>query len=140
MFYIINGRVIIKNLDDISQRGYFMGYAATTWFILFWKTDYNFVIHISHNDWFDEYNSSLSIEDNNTPSYLPLKKDTESLIHNSDLLNCIPCEIDLTSTPFHDTTILTYEIELPASGKKVGFNLLDDEDFTIPFITDKILN
>ena len=52
----------------------------------------------------------------------------------------ITCELDLTFTTFSDTTILTYEIELPSSGKKVGFNLLDDEDFTIPYITDKISN
>ena len=39
-----------------------------------------------------------------------------------------------------DKTILTYEIELPTSGKKVSFNLLNDEDFTIPYITDTIPN
>ena len=50
----------------------------------------------------------------------------------------IPCEIDLTSTPFSDTTIITYGIELASSGKKIGFNLLDDEDFTIQYITDEI--
>ena len=33
-----------------------------------------------------------------------------------------------------------YEIELPPLGKKVGFNLLDDEDFKIPYITDTIPN
>ena len=38
------------------------------------------------------------------------------------------------------TTIPTYEIELPPSGKKVSFNLLDDEYFTIPYITDTIPN
>ena len=59
---------------------------------------------------------------------------------HSDLLNLIPCEINLTSTPFSDETIITYEIELPPSGKKIGFNLLDDEDFTIPYITDTIPN
>ena len=52
----------------------------------------------------------------------------------------IPCEFDLTSTPFCDTRILTYENELHPSRKKVGFNLLDDEDFTIPYITDTTLN
>ena len=52
----------------------------------------------------------------------------------------IPCELDPKYTPFCDTKILTHEIELPPSGKKVGFNLLDDEDFTIPYITDKITN
>ena len=36
--------------------------------------------------------------------------------------------------------MITYEIELPPSGKKVGFNLLDDEYFTIPYITDTISN
>ena len=52
----------------------------------------------------------------------------------------IPCELYLTSTTFCDTTILAYEIELPPSGKKVGFNLLDDEYFTIPYFTDTIPN
>ena len=36
--------------------------------------------------------------------------------------------------------MITYEIELPTSGKKVGFNLLDDEDFKITCITDTIPN
>ena len=52
----------------------------------------------------------------------------------------IPCELDLTSTPFRDEIIIIYEIELPTSGKKIGFNLLDDEYFTIPYITDTISN
>ena len=36
--------------------------------------------------------------------------------------------------------MITYEIELPPSGNKVGFNLLDDEDIIIPYITDTIPN
>ena len=36
--------------------------------------------------------------------------------------------------------MITYDIELPSSGKKFGFNLLDDEYFTIPYITDTIPN
>ena len=52
----------------------------------------------------------------------------------------IPCELDLTSTQFSDETIITYDIELPTSGKKIGFNLLDDEYFKIPYITDTIPN
>ena len=52
----------------------------------------------------------------------------------------IPCEPYFTSTPFSNTTILTYEIWLPSSGKKIGFNLLDDEDFTILYVTDTIPN
>ena len=36
--------------------------------------------------------------------------------------------------------ILIYEIELTPSGRKIGFNILDDEDFTTPYITDTIPN
>ena len=36
--------------------------------------------------------------------------------------------------------IITYEIELPPSGNKICFNLLDDEDFKIPYVTDTIPN
>ena len=39
-----------------------------------------------------------------------------------------------------DETIITYYIELPPSGKKIGFILLDDEYFTIRYITDNIPN
>ena len=52
----------------------------------------------------------------------------------------IPCELDLTSTPFYDTKILTYEIELPPSGKKIDINLLDDEYFTMTYVIDTIPN
>ena len=52
----------------------------------------------------------------------------------------IPCKTDITYTPFCDATIITYEIYLSPSGKKVGFNLLDDEGFTIPYITGNIPN
>ena len=90
--------------------------------------------------WFDKYNSCLSIEDKHTPGFLLLWKDPEGHIHDSDLLNLIPCELDITSTPFSDETIITYDIDLLPSGNKVGFNLLNDEDFTIPYITDTIPN
>ena len=50
----------------------------------------------------------------------------------------IPCEIDITSDPFSDTIIIAYDIELSPSGKKFGFNLMDDKYFTIPYITDII--
>ena len=66
--------------------------------------------------------------------------DLENHIHNSDLLNLIPCDLDITSTPFSNTKMITYEIELPSAGKKIGFNLLDDNDFTIPYVTDTIQN
>ena len=54
--------------------------------------------------------------------------------------NLIPCELDLTYPPFRDEKIITYDIELTPFGKNIGFNLLDDEDFTIPSITDTIPN
>ena len=138
--YIINGRVTRKNLDDRPHHGYFMGYAATTGVIIYWNTDQPFVIHGSHHFWFGQYNYRLSIEDTHIPSSLLLKQHPKNHVHNSDLLNFISCELDLTSTSFRDKIILTYEIELPPSGKKVGFNLLDDEDFIITYITDKIPN
>ena len=89
---------------------------------------------------FDEYNSRLSIEDKHTPDYLLLCKYPEGHIHESDLLNLIPCGIYLASTPFSDTEIITYKIELPPYGKRVGFNLLNDEDFKTPYILDTIPN
>ena len=93
-----------------------------------------------HHVWFDEYNSRLSIEYNHNTGSLLLRKYPESLICNLDILKLILCELDLTSTTFSDTTVITYEIELPPSGKKVDFNLLNDEYFTTPYITDTIPN
>ena len=57
-----------------------------------------------------------------------------------DHINLIPCEIDPESNPFCDTKIFIYKIELPNSRNKIGFNLLDDEYFTIPYVIDKISN
>ena len=61
-------------------------------------------------------------------------------MHNSYLITLVPCEICLTHTPFSDAKMITYEIELTTFGNKIGFNLLDKEDFTIPFIIDEIKN
>ena len=52
----------------------------------------------------------------------------------------IPCELDITSNSFSDETIITYEIELPPARNKMGLNLLDYEDFTIPCFIDTIPN
>ena len=68
----------------------------------------DFFIHRSHHVWFDEYNYCLSIEDKHTPGSLLIQKYPEIIIHNSDLLNFIPCELDITYTPFSNTTIITY--------------------------------
>ena len=108
--YIINGRGTIKNLDDRSHHGYFMGYSATTGVIIYWKPEKSFSIHITHHDWVKEYNYCLYIEDTHTTSSLILQKYSEGLLHNFGLLNLISCKIDLTSTPIYDTKILTYEI------------------------------
>ena len=67
-------------------------------------------IHRSHHGWFDEYDSHLSIEYKHTSGSILIQQDPESLIHNSDLLKLVPCELDITYTPFSDTAILTYEI------------------------------
>ena len=117
-----------------------MGYSATTGVILYWKPYQPFIIHRAHHVWFDKYNSRLSIEDKHTSGSFILRKYPEGHIHNSGPLNLIPCKLYLTSTPLSDETIITYDIELPPSGKKIGFNLLDDEDFTIPYIADTIPN
>ena len=91
-----------------------------------------FNIHRDHNYWFDEYNYRLSREEKSTPISLLSQKYPKSILHNSDLLILIPCELDLTPNPISDTKIITYEIELPPVGNKTSFNLLDDEEFTIP--------
>ena len=92
-----------------------MGYADTTGVLFCCKPYQHFVIHISHHVWFGEYNYRLSIEENHTQGSLLLQQDPESIIHHSDLLNFRPCGIDLTSTPFCDTKVLTYLIELYAA-------------------------
>ena len=52
----------------------------------------------------------------------------------------IPCELDLKSTAFCDTVILTYETYVSPVGNKIGFNLFYNEGFTIPYFIDKISN
>ena len=59
-FYIINGRTTRKKLDNISPRGYFMGYEAIKGVILYWKPDHPFIINRAHHFWFDKYNYRLS--------------------------------------------------------------------------------
>ena len=65
---------------------------------------------------------------------------TRGILHHSDLINLIPRELDIESSPFCDTEILTYEFKLPTSGKKFGVNLLDCEYVTIPRVIDEIPN
>ena len=67
--YIINGCVTRNNIDDISHRGYFMGYAANTGVIISWNIYQPFFIHIAYNVWFDEYNYCIYIEDKHTTGF-----------------------------------------------------------------------
>ena len=138
--YIINGHVTRRNLDYKSHRNYCMGYEATTGVIIYWKPDQPFYIHRAHNIWFGEYNYHIYIEEKHTTGSFLLQQYPKSLIDNSYLLNFFPCELDLTYTPFHDKRIITYKSELPPVRKEIGFNLFDDEDFTIPYVTDAIPN
>ena len=113
-----------EDIDHISHHGYFMGYAATIVVIIYWNPGRNIIIHRAYYVWFDEYNSRLSIEYKNTPGSVLIQQYPESIIHDSDLLNLITCELDLKSTLFSDTPIITYITDLPPSGKKSIFNLL----------------
>ena len=81
--------------------------ADNTVVIFYWKQDQPFVIYQSHHVWFGEYKPHLSIEEKHTPGALLLQQYPESYIHHSDLLNFIPCKLDLISTPFFDKTIFT---------------------------------
>ena len=80
------------------------------------------------------------MEDIHTPSYLPLQQYPDSILHHSNQINLIPCELDLKSTPFGDIKIIIYEIDLRPSRKKIGLNLLDDKYFTIPYVINTIPN
>ena len=117
-----------------------MGYSSNTWVIILWNPDHTFSIYRAHDDWFEEYKYSLYIEDKKNPGYLPLQKYPESILYNSYLLNLITRELDITSTTFCDTKILTNEIDSPPVGNKIGFNLLDHEYFTIPYVIYTITN
>ena len=59
---------------------------------------------------------------------------------NSDQLNLILCELDIYSTPFGYKTTISYELEPPPTGNKIGFNLIDDDELTIPYILDTTPN
>ena len=132
--YTINGLVTINKLGDRSNNVYLMIYAATTGVIIYCNPCHNFPINRSHHAWFYEYNYRLYTEDKHTPGYLLIQQYPGIILHNLDLINLIPCELGLTSTLFRDATMITYEIDLPTSGNKVGLNLLDDEYFTIPYV------
>ena len=65
-----------------------MGYAGTIGVILYCKTYQTFVIHRYYYDWFDEYNSRLSIEDKHTQGPIILSEDPKIILifHTSSTL------------------------------------------------------
>ena len=136
----MNRLVTRNNLGNRSHQGYFMGYAVTTRVIIYWKPYCNFVIYRDHQVWFDEYNYHISIEYKDNTGSLFLQQYPEIIIHNKNLLNLIPCELDINSTQFSYTKIITYGIQLTPTGKKIYFNLLDDKYFTIPYANDTMPN
>ena len=88
-----------------------MVYVATKGGILYYNPEQNLYIHRSHHDWFNEYNYQISPKDKHTPGTLILQKYPEIRLHHLDILNLIPCKLDITSTPFSDTTTITHETE-----------------------------
>ena len=69
------------------------------------------------------------------PLTVPIK-----FIYNSDLLSFLLCEINRTSTPVSYATFIIYELELTPSENKIGFNMLDGNEFTTPYILDTVTN
>ena len=88
-----------------------MGHTVTSGVILYCNPDQPYYTHRAHHSWFDEYSYCIYTEENRAPGYSLLQKGPESLIRNLYMLSLIPWEIVLTSTPFCDAKILTYEIE-----------------------------
>ena len=52
----------------------------------------------------------------------------------------LPFELDLKYNTFSDEKKIKYKTELPPYGNKTGFNLFDDDKFTITYIIDTIPN
>ena len=87
-----------------------MVYAANTGVIIYCKPYWPFYIHRYNHSWFDEYNYPFYIEYKHTPGYLLRQQYPESILHNSDQLNLIPCKLDITPTLVCYTKVLTYYI------------------------------
>ena len=68
-----------------------MIYAATKGVILYWNPEQPSLIHRAHHVWFNKYISCPFIEYKHTPGSLLIQQYPKILIHNTDLLNLIPC-------------------------------------------------
>ena len=56
------------------------------------------------------------------------------------MFDMFPCDLDITPDTFSDVLFISYEIELYPARKKIGFLLLYDYEFTIPYTFDTIPN
>ena len=113
--YIINGRVIRNKLFTIYP----------TEFIL-WDMQLPWVLYF---------------KDVHTPVYLQLQPYPEEFIQkNPGQIKLVTCDIDLFGKPFEYKTIVKYELGFPLLGKKIGLDLIDDEDSNILFIHNKNSN
>ena len=114
---------------------------STTGVILYRKLNQPYYIHRAHHAWFDEKNSHVSSEENHTPGSLHLQHNSEIIFQRHCIhIDLIPYELELSDTPFTKSTILNSELELPPQGKKFGINLMDDDDFNIPYIFEMVLD
>ena len=69
----------------------------------------------------------MPTEDKHIPGFLLTKQDPEIfLLQNNDQMNLVPCELDLSSISLGNAKIITYELWFPPTGKKIGFNFMDD--------------
>ena len=111
-----------------------MGYVATILVILYYDTDQHVDINRSYCVWFNEYISSLSMENNHTPGYL--------IFQNILKVFFIiwTCSTLLHAKLILHWTILTYEIEIRPSGRKFSYSLLDDENCAISYIIFEVLD
>ena len=114
---------------------------STTGVIFYWILNRLCYIHRAHHAWFDEYNSHVSYEENHTPGSLHLQHNSGIIFqHHYIQIDLITYELKLSDTPFTKSTIVNYELEIPPQGKKFGINLMDDDDFNIPYIVELVPN
>ena len=52
----------------------------------------------------------------------------------------VTCELELYYKPSVDATVVQYDLGFPPMGDKIGLNLIDDDDFNIPYVLSAITN
>ena len=88
---------------------------------------------------------------NPTPMY-PMRERTHNmslhLHHNPEIvlqyhhihIDLILYELELSDTPFMKSTIIKSELEISPQGKNSGMNLMDNDDFNIPYVVEFVPN